>query len=61
MKPFTMQVEYIDEETGELATETIVIDDFEALPAEPFLPEPDNNDEFPWQATPRNEEKRQAG
>jgi hypothetical protein len=48
MKPFTMQVEYIDPETGEMATDTIVIDDMEVLPAEPFLPEPDNNDECPW-------------
>ncbi len=48
MKPFTMQVEYIDPETGELTMETILIDDVEVLPAEPFQPEPDNNDECPW-------------
>lgn len=48
MNPFTMQVEYIDPETGEMATDTIVIDDMPVLPAEPFLPEPDNNDEYPW-------------
>ncbi len=48
MTAFTMQVEYIDAETGELATDTIVIHDMEVLPAEPFLPEPDNNDEYPW-------------
>jgi len=48
MKPFTMHVEYIDAETGELATDTIVIDDVEVLPAGPSLPEPDNNDEYPW-------------
>jgi hypothetical protein len=48
MKPFAMQVEYIDAETGEPATETILIDDMEVLPADPFLPEPDNNTEYPW-------------
>ena len=48
MKPFTMQVESIDEETGELVTDTITIDDFPALPAEPFEAEPDNSTEYPW-------------
>jgi hypothetical protein len=48
MNAFTMQVEYIDAETGELATDTIVIDDMEVLPAEPFQPEPDNSSECPW-------------
>jgi hypothetical protein len=48
MNPFTMQVEYIDAETGEMATETIVLDDMKVPPAEPFMPEPNNNDECPW-------------
>ncbi len=48
MKPFTMQVEYIDAETGDMTTDTITIDDIEVLPAEPFQPEPDNNNEYPW-------------
>jgi hypothetical protein len=48
MKPFTMQVEYIDAETGEMTTDTILIDDMEVLPAEPFQPEPEINDECPW-------------
>lgn len=48
MKPFTMQVEYLDAETGELATDTILIDDAEIQPAEPFLPEPDSTVECPW-------------
>lgn len=48
MTAFTMPVEYLDAETGELVTETILIDDIEVLPAEPFLPEPNNNDECPW-------------
>jgi hypothetical protein len=42
-----MEVEYIDE-NGEMATETIVIDDMEFQPAEPFQPEPNDNDECPW-------------
>lgn len=48
MNPFTMQVEYIDAETGEMITDTIVIDDFEVHPGEPFAPEPDANSECPW-------------
>ncbi len=48
MNAFTMEVEYIDPETGELATDTILIDDMPVLPAVPFQPEPDNNDEYPW-------------
>jgi hypothetical protein len=48
MNPFTMQVEYIDAETGEMTTDTILIDDFEYQPAEPFQPEPDYSDECPW-------------
>lgn len=48
MTTFTMQVEYIDPETGEPTTDTIVIDDMALLPGEPFQPEPDNNDECPW-------------
>lgn len=47
MNAFTMQVEYIDE-NGELATDTILIDDMEVLPAEPFQSEPDNSSEYPW-------------
>jgi hypothetical protein len=49
MNAFPMTVEYIDAETGEMTTDTILIDDLPALPAEPFQPEPDNdNDEYPW-------------
>jgi hypothetical protein len=48
MKPFLMEVEYIDSENGELATDTILIDDFPVLPAEPFQPEPDHSSEYPW-------------
>ncbi len=48
MNAFTMEVEYIDAETGEMVTDTILIDDMEFQPAEPFQPEPDNNDEYPW-------------
>jgi hypothetical protein len=48
MKPLTMEVEYIDAETGELTTDTIIIDDMQVLPAEPLQPEPDNNAEYPW-------------
>lgn len=45
---FTMQVEYIDAETGELVADTITIDDMEVQPAEPFQPEPDYDTEYPW-------------
>jgi hypothetical protein len=48
MNAFPMTLEYIDAETGELTTETILIDDMEVLPADPFQPEPDKNDECPW-------------
>jgi hypothetical protein len=48
MKPFTMTVEYIDSESGELVTDAVLIDDMEVLPSEPFQPEPENNDECPW-------------
>jgi hypothetical protein len=48
MKPFTMQVEYIDAETGEMTTDIIVIDDMEFVPAESFQPQPEINDECPW-------------
>lgn len=48
MNAFTMQAEYIDPETGEWVSETILIDDMPYLPAEPFQPEPDINDECPW-------------
>jgi len=48
MNAFRMTHEYIDAETGELATETILIDDLEVLPAELFAPEPDNSNEYPW-------------
>ncbi len=47
MNAFTMQLEYIDAETGELTTDTITIDDMPVLPADPFLPEP-NYSECPW-------------
>ena len=48
MKPFAMQVKYIGSETGEMVTDTILIDDMPVLPVEPFAPEPDNSDEYPW-------------
>ncbi len=48
MNPFLMPVEYIDAETGELVTDTILVDDWEAQFAELFQPEPDNNSECPW-------------
>jgi hypothetical protein len=48
MNPFTMTVEYIDAETGELATDTIIIDDMPVLPPEPFLPDPNENNDLPW-------------
>lgn len=48
MTPFTMTVEYLDAETGELATDTILIDDMPVLPAECFQPEPDNSSDCPW-------------
>ncbi len=48
MKAFTMEVEYIDPETGELATDTITIDDMEFQPPEPFQPEPANSSDYPW-------------
>ncbi|MHB1424602.1 MAG: hypothetical protein ACYC3I_15650 [Gemmataceae bacterium] len=48
MTTLTMRIEYIDAETGEPETDTITIDDMEVQPAEPFQPEPDNNDECPW-------------
>ena len=48
MKPFIMQLEYIDAETGAMMTETILIDDFEVQPADPFQPEPDYGDDCPW-------------
>lgn len=48
MKPFAMQLEYIDAETGEMMTDTILIDDMEVIPAEPFAPELDYSDDCPW-------------
>jgi hypothetical protein len=49
MNTFTMTVEYIDAETGEMMTDEIAIDDFGYHPAEPFQPEPAySNDECPW-------------
>jgi hypothetical protein len=48
MNTFTMTVEYIDAETGELMTDEIAIDDFGYQPAEPFQYEPDNSTEYPW-------------
>ncbi len=48
MNAFTMQLEYIDAETGEMATDTILIDDMEVIPAEPFQPEPDYESDCPW-------------
>lgn len=51
MKPFTMTGHYVDPETGEWVTETVLIDDFPYADATEWkvpCTDDDENPEYPW-------------